>query len=713
VCWQKKINIFMSTHNLRRYLDLLNEADLVPPNTEVALPSLGTFNNDQAVAAALAQENRCVKCGTPQAQHTGLKHAFVAEPGASGGGGIARIKQLQQELKAAGAPLGATGAARDGIDGALGPLTRAAAAKNPIIAAKYSDVLGTETATPAASQATISQLTTALDTIEKILAKYKVKMSESRFARKSGNENQMATWRDLMEADPAAQRRSYQDAIQRNIPADPAEAPGFAQSKIQKGGYVAPAPTASPNPYVTRPGGSREAQAYQAEKAAQAAGAATGPAQAMPYTQAAGKAGTMGKLWSGIKGIASKAALPITALYSIWDGYEQISALPADMPKDQYRAAVTKIVARLVNDFGLFWVGAILGAAAAGAISGPGALVGFVAGGAGGIAASYLLGDSVGAITDAIVDQMYGLGPKINISSEDAAVLDQNLKDIQSMSKDPAIAAAITPDLRSRIERVIKSAAAAIAADTPAAGGQSATPTGKPAGAASAPDDLVKSIDGIEKILTKYKFEDIESVNDANIMTERELRSFVLKNMHLLTESEQMAVRRDIMTEGPIASWAVKKLAPKFKAGWDAAQAQADAAKAAAQTAAAAKAATPTGTLAGSAGSAAKKAWDTTKSVADTAFKATLATTAAAATFTGVQLYGMLKGASDSADELMSDDNSYLSDADKAELGQHAAVLEKYLKTPEDAAKLPPEIQQRLAAINTRMKKLVAAGADR
>jgi hypothetical protein len=73
----------------------------------------------------------------------------------------------------------------------------------------------------------------------------------------------------------------------------------------------------------------------------------------------------------------------------------------------------------------------------------------------------------------------------------------------------------------------------------------------------------------------------------------------------------------------------------------------------------------------------------------------------------------MLKGASDSADELMSDDNSYLSDADKAELEQHAAVLEKYLKTPEDVAKLPPATQRRLAAINTRMRNLVVAGADR
>jgi hypothetical protein len=98
---QKKINIFMSTHNLRKYLDLLNEADLVPPNAEVALPSSGTFNNDQALAAALAQENRCAICGTPKDQHAGLKHQFVAEPAAQAGG-ITRIKQLQQELKAAG-----------------------------------------------------------------------------------------------------------------------------------------------------------------------------------------------------------------------------------------------------------------------------------------------------------------------------------------------------------------------------------------------------------------------------------------------------------------------------------------------------------------------------------------------------------------------------------------------------------------------------------
>lgn len=657
----------MGTHNLRKYLDLLNEADPVPPNTEVALPSSGTFNNDQAVAAALAQENRCAKCGTPQAQHTGLKHAFAAEPVAQGSGdSITRIKQLQQDLKAAGAALGATGAGRDGIDGALGPLTRAAAAKNPIIADKYKDVLGSGAATPApaASQATISQLTTALDTIEQILAKYKVKMSESRSARKSGTENQMASWRNLMEADPTAQqRRSYQDAIQRTIPADtvtPAETPGFAQSKIQKGGYVPPAPTAPANPYVTRPGGSREAQAYQAQRAAQAAGAAAGPAQAMPYTQAAGKVAGKGFL-KGASKVVGKAIPGVGLAIGAVDAYDRAK-------KGDYVGAGIAGTAGLVSLIpGLGW-------------------------------AAGLGLDAVNLARDAVND------PKINISPEDAAVLDQNLKALKDLSRDPAVAAAITPEIRTRLERVIKAAATVIVADTPTAGGQSATP----AGTAAAPDDLVKSIDGIEKILTKYKFEDIESDNNVNIMTERELRSFVLKNMHLLSESDQMAVRRDMMIEGPMA-WAAKKLAPKFKAGWDAARAQTDAAKAAAQTAAAAKAATPTGTTAGSAGYAAKKVWDGAKWVTIKAGQAGLAYGA----YTAYQLYDMLKGAADSAEELMSDDNSYLSAEDKAELEQHAAILEKYLKTPEDAAKLPPEIQQRLAAINTRMKKLVAAGADR
>jgi hypothetical protein len=99
-------------------------------------------------------------------------------------------------------------------------------------------------------------------------------------------------------------------------------------------------------------------------------------------------------------------------VYQIYEGYKQIIKLDYDtMPRAQYAAAVSKIVARLASDYGLFWVGSILGAFTAGLFTGGnplGAIGGFIAGGTGGIAASYLLGDSVGAITDSIVDSVYG-----------------------------------------------------------------------------------------------------------------------------------------------------------------------------------------------------------------------------------------------------------------------------------------------------------------
>ena len=679
----------MSTHNLRKYLDLLNEAesrttlvanqpvipgqplsplqmatvdfgrqmgnqprpevqaaydmakkagvtpgsgagsatDLVPPNAEVALPSSGTFTNDQALAAALAQEDRCAKCGTPKAQHAGLKHAFAAETAApgGGGGGIARIKQLQQELKAAGAALGATGAGRDGIDGALGPLTRAAAAKYPAIAAKYSDVLGAEAATPAASQATISQLNTALDTIEQILAKYKVKMSESRSAAKP---DQMASWRNLMEnhaiqeaVPTAAQRAAYYTAIGQ----DPQPKPST---------YTPVTPTASAE--------TPEQKRIRLQKIAQQEIDRT----AKPVAAAAEKVAGKGLL-KGMGKTAAKAIPGVGLAIGAVDAYDRAK-------KGDYTGAGIAATAGLVSLLpGLGW-------------------------------AAGLGLDAVNLARDAVND------PKINISPEDAAVLDQNLKTLQDLSKDPAVAAAITPEIRTRLERVIKAAASVIVADTPAAGGQSATP----AGTAAAPDDLVKSVDGIEKILTKYKFEDIALDNNVDIMTESELRSFVFKNMHLLSESEQMAVRRDMINE-IVGTAAAAALAYKYG--------KSIAAKAAKATPAVAKAGEEAATTASKAG---KYAWNTAKTG--------LGLATAYGAYTVGRWTQMASDLNNSLEQLSTkDDGSYLSDADKAELEQHAAVLEKYLKTPEDAAKLPPEIQQRLAAINTRMKKLVAAGVDR
>jgi hypothetical protein len=482
-------------------------------------------------------------------------------------------------------------------------------AKYPAIAAKYSDVLGTETATPA-SQATISQLNTALDTIEKILAKYKVKMSESRSV---GNTDQMATWRNLMEAGPrsAAQQASMQTAATGINPPN--------------------------NPFGLTPGG-----------------AAPPVAGGLPKGAGGLPKGAGGLL----KGAVGRALPGVGAVLSAQDAYDRYQ-------KGDYAGA---------------------------GIAGAAGLASLIPGW--GWAANLGI-NAINLARDVAND------PKINISPEDAAVLDQNLKAIQDLSKDPAVAAAITPEIRTRLERVIKAAATVIVADTPADGGQSATPV-------AAPDDLVKSVDGIEKILTKYQFEDVELANNVDVMTEHELRSYVLKNMHLLSESEQMAVRRDMINE-ILGTAAAAALAYKYGKSI---AAKAAPAMAKAGTAAATTAATTAGTFG-------KKAW--------TAAKLGLGGTALYGTY---QLYNMTTELISTMTQLARNANSlgqfgqigpaatnnagnYLTDQEKAELGQHAAVLEKYLKTPEDAAKLPPEMQQRLAAINTRIKKLAAAGVDR
>jgi hypothetical protein len=314
----------MSTNQFRRYLDLLNEADLVPPNTNVALPSSGTFSNDQALAAALAQQNsepRCAFCGTPQSQHQALQHQFVAGGAADrpaqvaqgGGGDVDRVKQLQAELKAAGANLGATGPNRDGVDGDIGPLTTAAMTKYPNISAKYADLSGAPISQAATPAVNTSKLTSALNAIETVIAKYKGKAKVS--------ESQVYEVKRKTNRTPPS---FTQDEIDRMTarPSAPAAAP------------AAPTATSQPAAQRTMPRLSG-ANLTPAQQAANRAGIgiprlATAPPTTSSWASRAGKA-----ILSKLPGLGARTAAragatalsgplapfvgPVSTLYTIWD----------------------------------------------------------------------------------------------------------------------------------------------------------------------------------------------------------------------------------------------------------------------------------------------------------------------------------------------------------------------------------------------------------
>jgi len=513
---------------------LASGSDLIAPNTNVALPSSGTFSNDDAIANLNRQMTggsvpRCAVCGTPQSQHQQLKHQFVAggaadrpdpvpQPQTAGGGDVGRIKKLQAELKAAGADLGATGVNRDGIDGDIGPLTRAAMTQYPDIVAKYADLSSAQASTPEPTPPKVvvdtSKVTAALVAIEKILDKYKRQKSVTESAPPL---NQLQYWRQLVEYSEINEApRGGQGAFSNISNTLQSAQPPYTTST---GGTATPSPsgqthTASPsNPNIATPAA-----------APAAAAAAPAAAAAAPAAAAAAPAGTLSKLWKQAKGLAGKAALPLNAGMAILDGYKQIKALDTNMPQDQYRAAVSKIVARLVSEYGLFWVGSILGGILGGAIAGPGALVGFIAGGAGGLALDYALGDSAGAITDKMVDYFYGTGGS-SMSAEDQASIKENMAIIQDFVKNNANL--ITPDMQTRIDAVTKAVKSSETQPAPPVQPVPTTPaqSSTPAAREAAVQDTLNRLDALLKTQT------FESIKVESL-------------------SEQLARHRDIVNEG-------------------------------------------------------------------------------------------------------------------------------------------------------------------
>jgi len=509
---------------------------------------------------------RCAICGTPKMAHGNLTHGFqpggdtrpepVPQGGSVGGADFSRIKQLQRELLAAGANLGQTGANRDGIDGDIGPLTRNAMEKYPNIAAKYADVSGgsPKVAPPAQSKVSVEQLRSALNTIENILSKYKISINEQRKSLTPAD--QMRQWRQLMEytelteldrngrptkSEIAAYMNNYaygddpsekptRKSPTRNSAAPVGSAEGaraFDAMAGQLGATPTPtpaAPAAGPgNPNVQRPGGSREAQAWQAQQAARAA--QTGGAEATARAATAGaetaaKAGaeTAAKAGAGIAGKTLGKLIPGVGI--------TLSAMDAKNRWDSGDKSGAVIAALA----GAGWL-----------IPGP-------------------LGWAIGGGLDA-TNLARDLSNRVAISDDDAKIIRANLPIIVSWQLDPENAKNPPPGVQEEIARVMKalrgvgiepagSTAPAQSATPPAATAPATTAPLTPATNSPAAAKLAPTLDGIDKLLKKYNFESQDFELLFNLLTESEQRKYIFKNLHLLSESEQMAARRDLLSEG-------------------------------------------------------------------------------------------------------------------------------------------------------------------
>jgi len=448
----------------------------------------------------LAGGQRCAICGTPKMAHGDLKHQFQlggdARPdpvpqGPVGGDDnlsrISRVKDLQRALLAAGANLGRTGANKDGIDGDIGPLTRAAMQKYPDIAAKYADLPAGQDATPTGKSGNIEKLNAALAAIEGILAKYKVKLNEDR--ESSTPADQMKQWRSLMEltqADmdaAAAKRKTAQGANQSAIDARVA-----ADAKAKKIG-----------PYYSDT-----------------------PAKAMPYSQAAQQAAQTAS--TGAAGQGAAAATTATG--------QGAAAATTATGKGALRGAATiagKAAGRVLPG-----AGALLGAQDAYDRATKGDYTGAGISGLAGIA-SLFPGLGTAASLGLLGLNVYldsNKTPTVAITADDAKIIADNVKIIQDWQKDPANQAALTPELKNRIANVLKGVSTL---GVPTA--QAATPA-TPAQPATTPaanpkvDQINQTLNSMDQLLKKNKF---ESANN--------------KKSPPLTESERMARLRDIVTE--------------------------------------------------------------------------------------------------------------------------------------------------------------------
>ena len=197
--------------------------------------------------------------------------------------------------------------------------------------------------------------------------------------------------------------------------------------------------------------------------------------------------------------------------------------------------------------------------------------------------------------------------------------------------------------------------------------------------------NLVASLGAMEKILTKYKVESVTSVSDLDIMTESEIRSYVMKNLGRLDGSEQMQFMQAMLSEAP------ERIDPSWSNGGALVPAKPGGISTNV-TDVPYRDVTPTKPGIGS------KIADFGRKVLNKGVGKVAAAGAAIAAGGYAAYQGLAK--------LLADPAIQMSPADKAEFEKHLAVIGTYTKDAEAGAALPKDVQQRLSALNQRLTKI-------
>jgi hypothetical protein len=200
--------------------------------------------------------------------------------------------------------------------------------------------------------------------------------------------------------------------------------------------------------------------------------------------------------------------------------------------------------------------------------------------------------------------------------------------------------------------------------------------------------DLVASLGAMEQILSKYKVESVTHISDLDFMTESELRSFVMTNIKLLSEAEQMEFMKIVLTEAPLALPGAGggAMVPSKPAGGGGLPY------------------TPYRDVTPAKPGMGSRIGQFAKNVAMRLPGAGKAVAIAGAI--GAGAYGAYQGIKKIFADPAVAQSLQMDPADKAEFDKHMAVIDKYAKDPEAAAALPADVQKRLTALAQRVQKI-------